>query len=78
MTNKLEKELEKFRETHTSVRVTVFSDCLVYKCSRGYSDKAALAANGVIEKLGLDLYAVGTKFPSKDSYTVQSIFSDSL
>ncbi len=74
--NKIEKDLEKFREEYRSIRVNVRADCLIYSCSRGCSDKAVLAANGVIEKLGLDLYAVSTKFPAKDSYTVQSIYSE--
>ncbi len=74
----IEIQLEQFRKEYKAVRVSVFNDCLVYRCSKGFSDKGAIAANGVIEKLGLDLYAVSTKFPARDSYTIQSIYSSDL
>ncbi len=72
----IEIQLERFMKEYHSIRVNVRADCLIYSCNRGLSDKAVIAANGVIEKMGLDLYAIGTKFPAKDSYTIQSIFSE--
>lgn len=72
----LELQLTTFRESYHSVRCLVGSDNLVYRCTRGYSDKAALVANCLIEKLGLDLVAVSTNLHTKDSYTIQSIFSE--
>lgn len=68
----LEKELELFRKAYQSVRVIVGSDDLVYKVSRGYSDKAAAKANSLIELMNLSLVAISTKFNAKDSFVVKS------
>lgn len=74
----LEKELEVFRVNYHSVKCTVFSDSIIYKCSRGFSDQAVLLANKKIEALGLDLFAIGTNLPAKDCYEIKSIYSESI
>lgn len=72
----LENDLTKFRENYHSVKVTVYADCLVYRCVRGYSDKAAASANDLIERMNLDLVAISTNFKSKDSYEIKASYSE--
>lgn len=68
----LDIALTKFRENYTSVRVTQFSDCLVYKCAYGKAFDAAKSANKLIETMELPLVAIPNKFPSNNSYTILS------
>jgi len=68
----LEQELAAFREKYSSVRVFVFSDCLVYRCANGRAKEAANAANKLIEELGLSLVAIPNKWPANNTYVVQS------
>lgn len=72
----IELQLEKFRESYHSVRVAVYHDYLCYKCNKGMSDKAAFVANALIEKLNLDLVAISTSNFTKDSYIIQSVYSE--
>lgn len=65
-------QLEKFREVYPSTRVTVHDDFIVYKVRKGTADKSAKGANELIQQYGLDLTAMATGFPNKDSFWVQS------
>lgn len=68
----LESQLLLFRETYSSARAIVFSDCIVYKCGRGKAIDASAEANKLIEELGLSLVAIPNKWPANNTYVVQS------
>lgn len=78
MTNTLEKQLEMFRVAYHSKRCYVGSDNILYNCNKGFSDIGVKTSNALIEKLGLDLCAIGTTLPSRDSYVIKSIYSSDL
>ena len=74
----LELELNAFREKYSSVKVTQYSDCLVYRCAYGKSIEAAASANKIIEEMGLSLVAIPNRYPNNNSYVIQSNEIDSL
>lgn len=74
----LEKQLTLFRESYHSVKCMVYQDYIIYRCAHGHSDKAALVANNLIERLGLDLVAISTTLPGKSSYEIKSLYNSDL
>lgn len=74
----LEKELTIFREMYAATRCTVFSDTIIYRCAYGKAEDAAKQANGLITEMGLSLVAIANKFPSNNSYSIQSNEIDSI
>jgi hypothetical protein len=69
--NILENQLETFRTNYNSTKVMVYDNNMVYSVAKGWADKAALEANNIISKLGLQLKAVPTTFLSKDSFLIE-------
>lgn len=76
MITSLEDQFTIFRMHYDSARVFVGADNMVYKVSWGYADKAAKEANELIEQLNLELVAIPTNLVGKNSFVVQSMFSE--
>ncbi len=72
----VEEAFKEFREEYGSRRLLVYEDYMVYKTAPGYSDKAAINANELIEDMDLPLVAIPTTSHRKDSFYIQSIYSE--
>ncbi len=72
----VEEAFKEFREEYKGYKVSVFDDYMVYKTAPGYSDRAAINANELIEDMDLPLVAIPTTSHRKDSFYIQSIYSE--
>lgn len=68
---KLDQQLDAFRESYKSVRVTQYENFLVYRVNRGCGRSAAKDANELIELNKWNLVAIPTPFLENDCFTVQ-------
>jgi hypothetical protein len=67
----LEEVFEYFRKRFYLSKVTVYSNCMVYRTSVDKAKVCAADANKLIAELGLPLRAQATTFHMQDSFVVQ-------
>ncbi len=68
-----EQAFEIFRRRFPSARVSVFANCMVYKCASGYAKKCAGQAERLIRSLSLPLIAKATTFHTQDSFIINYV-----
>lgn len=66
-----EDQLNKFRTSYPGTRMTQYDNYLVYSVTPGYSERAAIRANSLIEELSLDLIAEPKRHFPQDSFIIK-------